>query len=37
MERGDVWHEVFGNTPGSTAGLNRRFEQRVDLFLKEMA
>jgi len=29
MERGDVWHEVFGNTPGSTEGLNRRFEQRL--------
>jgi spore photoproduct lyase len=37
MERGDVWQEVFGTTPGSTAGLNRRFEQRVSSFLKEMA
>lgn len=35
MERGDVWEEVFADTPGSTEGLNRRFEQRVSLFLKE--
>jgi spore photoproduct lyase len=34
MERGDVWQEVFGTTPGSTEGLNKRFEQRVNLFLK---
>jgi spore photoproduct lyase len=34
MERGDVWQEVFGNTPGNTEGLNRRFEQRVNSFLK---
>jgi spore photoproduct lyase len=37
MERGDVWQEVFGTTPGSTAGLNKWFEQRVSLFLEEMA
>ena len=37
MERGDVWQEVFGNTPGSTEGLNRMFEQRVNSFLKEIA
>jgi spore photoproduct lyase len=37
MERGDVWHEVFGTTPGSTEGLNRWFEQRVNTFLKETA
>jgi len=36
MERGDVWEEVFGDTPGSTEGLNRRFEQRVNSFLKEL-
>jgi spore photoproduct lyase len=35
MERGDVWQQVFGNTPGSTEGLNKQFEQRVSLFLKE--
>jgi DNA repair photolyase len=35
MERGDVWQEVFGNTPGNIEGLNKRFEQRVNLFLKE--
>jgi len=35
MEREDVWEEVFGDTPGSTEGLNRRFEQRVNLFFKE--
>jgi spore photoproduct lyase len=32
MERGDVWHEVFGNSPGSTVGLNRWFEERVRQF-----
>ena len=36
MERGDVWQEVFGNTPGSTVGLNRRFEQRVTSFLEDV-
>lgn len=36
MERGDVWHQVFGDTPGGTEGLNRRFEQRINLFLKAM-
>jgi spore photoproduct lyase len=36
MERGDVWQEVFGNTPVNTEGLNRRFEQRVDFFLTGM-
>jgi spore photoproduct lyase len=36
MERRDVWQEVFGTTPGSTEGLNRSFEQRVNLFLKAM-
>ena len=36
MERRDVWLEVFGNTPGSTEGLNRSFEQRVNFFLTEM-
>lgn len=33
MEREDVWHEVFGSSPGSTAGLNRRFEERVIRFV----
>jgi spore photoproduct lyase len=36
MERRDVWQEVFGHTPGNTEGLNKQFEQRVKLFLKEM-
>ncbi|MCJ7663538.1 MAG: DNA photolyase [Desulfobacterales bacterium] len=36
MERGDVWHEVFNSTPGSTQGLNRRFEQRVTCFLEDV-
>jgi spore photoproduct lyase len=35
MERGDVWQEVFGNTPAGIEGLNKRFEQRVHFFLKE--
>jgi spore photoproduct lyase len=36
MERGDVWHEVFNSTPGSTVELNRRFEQRVTCFLEDV-
>lgn len=36
MEREDVWQEVFGNTPGSTEGLSKWFEQRVNCFLEEM-
>jgi spore photoproduct lyase len=34
MERGDVWQQVFGSTPGGTEGLNRRFEQRVAQFMQ---
>jgi len=29
MERGDVWQAVYGTSPKHTAGLNRRFEQRI--------
>ncbi|MBN1255744.1 MAG: DNA photolyase [Deltaproteobacteria bacterium] len=32
MERDDVWQEVFGTSPGSTAGLNSWFEERVRQF-----
>jgi spore photoproduct lyase len=35
MERKDVWQAVFGATPGSTAGLNKWFEQRVTSFLED--
>jgi spore photoproduct lyase len=35
MERDDVWHEVFGSSPGSSEGLNRRFEERVTRFVKD--
>ncbi len=34
MERSDVWHEVFGSSPGSSEGLNRRFEERVIQFVR---
>jgi spore photoproduct lyase len=34
MERGDVWHEVFGSSPGSSEGLNRRFEERCTQFMR---
>jgi spore photoproduct lyase len=34
MERGDVWHEVFGSSPGSSEGLNKRFEARVKQFVR---
>jgi DNA repair photolyase len=37
MEREAVWQEVFGHTPGSTAGLNKGFEQRVGRYLEERA
>jgi len=33
MERGDVWQEVFGSSPGSSEGLNRRFEERCTRFM----
>jgi spore photoproduct lyase len=33
MERGDVWQEVFGSSPGSSEGLNRRFEERCIRFM----
>jgi spore photoproduct lyase len=32
MEREDVWQEVFGSSPGSSEGLNRRFEERCNRF-----
>ena len=35
MERGDVWDEVFGSSPGNTEGLNRRFEERCARFMRE--
>jgi spore photoproduct lyase len=34
MERGDVWQEVFGSSPGSSEGLNRRFEERCTRFMR---
>jgi spore photoproduct lyase len=34
MERGDVWHEVFNSTPGSSQGLTRRFEKRLARFAR---
>jgi spore photoproduct lyase len=34
MERGDVWQQAFGSTPGSTEGLNRRFEEHITSFVK---
>ena len=34
MERGDVWHEVFGSSPGSSEGLNRNFEERCTRFMR---
>jgi spore photoproduct lyase len=34
MERGDVWHEVFGSSPGSSEGLNRRFEELCSRFIR---
>jgi spore photoproduct lyase len=34
MEREDVWHEVFGSSPGSSEGLNKRFEARVKQFVR---
>jgi spore photoproduct lyase len=35
MERDDVWHEVFGSSPSNTEGLNRRFEERCERFMRE--
>lgn len=34
MERGDVWQEVFGSTPGGTDGLTRSFEDRVNRMME---
>jgi spore photoproduct lyase len=34
MEREDVWQEVFGSSPRSTEGLNRRFEERCTRFMR---
>jgi spore photoproduct lyase len=34
MERGDVWHEVFGSTPAGTEGLTKRFEDHVFRFTR---
>jgi spore photoproduct lyase len=34
MERGDVWQQAFGSTPGSTEGLNRRFEEHITSIVK---
>jgi spore photoproduct lyase len=34
MERGDVWQEVFGSSPGSSEELNRRFEERCTRFMR---
>jgi len=34
MERDDVWREVFGKSPGSTAGLVAAFDERVREFFR---
>lgn len=35
MERDDVWQEVFGWSPKTTGGLNKRFEERIAHFVME--
>jgi spore photoproduct lyase len=35
MERDDVWQAVFGDSPGSSEGLNQRFEKRVAQFVRD--
>ncbi len=35
MERDDVWQEVFGSSPKTREGLNKRFEERIAHFVRE--